>query len=309
MNNLPAKDKMVQFREWLSGFTGHMDKFRDRYLDTDSLFKLTEMTIIRQPLILQCMQSPEGKMSVLNCIMSAKELQLRPGGARAQIHFVPFKKDLVWILTPIIDYRGHIAIIKRTNPGVNFSGEPVHEVDEFDFEDGSNPFIRHIRSRDPKRDESPLIAAYSVCHPADPKAFKPQKVMLAHEILKRMAVSRGASSDYSPWKRWPEMMWVKTAHKGLTNIIEGSEEISRALEIDDKGEIGETIYPELMIPETEPEKKTATKKLSEKIQRKTATDVVKGIEGIKKNPLDLSREPGDEPGIPSHVGPTQGDLE
>ena len=98
-------------------------------------------------------------------------------------------------------------------------------------------------------------------------------------------------------------MWEKTAIKKVANLNEGNEEVQKALDIDDQGETGTPIYDLEIEEEPKEEKKTATKKLSERISGKNKPLVI----GV--NLSDETRDPGDEAGeIPSHVQPTQGDL-
>ena len=78
MSNLPAKkSEMDGFRSFLEKDKGHLDRFATRNLDSEAIFKYMEQAVTKVPQLLDCT-----KLSILNFVMAAKELQLRPGGAR-----------------------------------------------------------------------------------------------------------------------------------------------------------------------------------------------------------------------------------
>jgi recombination protein RecT len=87
--------------------------------------------------------------------------------------------------------------------GLSLEAFLVHENDEFDYELGYEPVLRHKPPR-LGSDRGEVLGAYAVARHVDGRKWL--DVMSRDEIEKVRAVSRAATSEYGPWvNHWGEM--------------------------------------------------------------------------------------------------------
>jgi recombination protein RecT len=235
-----AKDKMIVFRDLLDQKYAVIQSVMHQSLQPHMLTRLALMAMGQQPDLLLCTPT-----SVLQSVMTAAELGLRPGGARAQIHFVKYKVQGVATCQPIIDYRGFAHIVRRANPGTDVRARVVYEGDDFELEDGSQQFCRHVpwpfsqRAKDGK-DRGEIVASYCATENREWPRTR-FDVMPVADILRRREVSKAYQYDQqgSIWVKWFDMMCRKTATKFHCNMQpDQGGEVTRAMEIDDAVEGG-----------------------------------------------------------------------
>jgi len=129
---------------------------------------------------------------------------------------------------PGLDAERGLATFKMvTRRGIAASIRPavVWDADSFEYEEGTSPFIRHRKEPGGKK----LIHAYAVAHFSN-SAVPPQFVVLDEfEIERIRAVSR-SSGGGSPWARWPEAMWMKSAVRRLCKYLPSDSVLSEAVQ-------------------------------------------------------------------------------
>jgi recombination protein RecT len=150
----------------------------------------------------------------------------------AQDGLLPDNREAVII--PYGDQAQYLPMIAGLRKKARNSGEisvwdahVVHAKDEFEFELGDDPFIKHRPSLDD--DPGPLIAAYSVCTLKD--GMRSREVMSAHQIEKvreRSRVKRGG-----PWATDYDEMARKTVARRHSKVLPTSVDIDTLLQRDD----------------------------------------------------------------------------
>ena len=132
-----------------------------------------------------------------------------------------------------ISYIGMIEIALNSGIVKDVYAEVIYENDEFYYEKGTNPYIKHT----PKlSDKGKMIGAYAIAVlPNNEKHFE---VMGADEIEKTKNTSESKTSDYSPWKNWESEMWKKTAVKRLFKYLKKglNEKLLNALDVESQNE-------------------------------------------------------------------------
>jgi recombination protein RecT len=132
-----------------------LKKALPQFLTVDKLIRIM-LTVIRQtPKLQKCSQQ-----SLLACLFGCGQLGLTPEPWLGQAYLVPFWSSKLncneAVLIP--GYRGLIALAKRSGEIVNVAAEAVFENDEFDYDLGTNGFIKHKKAL---RDPGELIAAWT----------------------------------------------------------------------------------------------------------------------------------------------------
>ena len=200
--------------------------------DPSRLLRIAYNNIAYNTDLLECSGTPQGMASILGGVMEALKLGLTIGGPMQEAWLIPFKVKGVPTATLIIGYQGFRNILDRGKSVVDLHPTVVKRGDEFDFELGSRPYVRHK----PKlEDRGELIAVYAVAHL--PRGGMQIEVMGRQEIDDHRARSR--AKDSGPWVDHYDAMAMKTVIRKIAKYLPKSNEIlARALDLDDKGDRG-----------------------------------------------------------------------
>lgn len=135
--------------------------------------------------------------SLLKCAQDG----LLPDGREAAI--VLYKRDAQYL--PMVGGYRKIA----GEHGWQIVARVVYQADEFEFEQGFEPRLRHVPAR-PGVDRGQRVAAYAVAQHRDGRRAHPV-VMTAQEIDERR---KKAQTDMV-WKQWTDRMYEKTVAKAI----------------------------------------------------------------------------------------------
>lgn len=197
---------------------GQLELAMAKHMNADRMIRLALTAATRNPKLFDCTIESIGLS-----LLTASQLGIEPNGRDG--HLVPYKTECQFLP----DYKGLIKLAYR-NPRVqSFPAAAVRENDIFEFEYGTNSFIRHIPSLS---NRGSLICAYAICKLKD--ADSQFIVMGKDEIEKR----RAKAQTLKIWDAWPDEMWTKTAVKALSKFIPLGGEFEKAIEYDNKLEGG-----------------------------------------------------------------------
>jgi recombination protein RecT len=163
--------------------------------------------------------------SVLAAMVKSAQLGLEPDGTLGQAYLVPYGNQCQFIP----GYRGLITLAQRTNRIQRVYAHVVFEADEFDFELGleeklihkpamarySHQGYQNARAVQALGDDHPAeltpVCAYGVIAYKD--SSRRFEVVPSDRMEKIKQASRGSGHPDSPWQKWTEEMWRKTAIK------------------------------------------------------------------------------------------------
>lgn len=195
-----------------------------KHLTPERLLRVAYTAIQRSPKLRQCTEK-----SLVNAILELSVLGLEIGRTG---HIVPFGKEAVFIP----DYKGYIDLAHRSDRIESFPFKPVYANDEFEYQEGTTRYIRHIPCKTGNR--GALVAAYATCF------FKHGgfdfEVVWRPDIDATKKVSPGAKTSDSPWNK-PDQewtMWCKTAVRRLAKRIPQSPELQKAAYHEEMAEAG-----------------------------------------------------------------------
>ena len=112
-------------------------------------------------------------LALLKCI----EAGLVPDGEDAVI--IPFKGKAK--LIPMIQGRTRLA--KQATPGLSLRSKVVYRDDEWEYEEGLKPILKHVPNAEGSRSESDIIAAYAIA--VTPGSDAPEFVVLQKSDIDR----------------------------------------------------------------------------------------------------------------------------
>lgn len=129
----------------------------------------------------------------------------------------------------ITGYQGEIELIFRAGATATVVAEVVHENDTYTY-------VRGVQDRPVHEipggnfgamaDRGKMVGVYAYCIMKDGSISRIIEHGADH-IAKVKAEATGANSDYSPWKKWEDQMWLKTAVHSLSKWVPTSAEYVR----------------------------------------------------------------------------------
>lgn len=187
----------------------------------DRFFQLAVNSFRKNPAIINC-----SRTSIFSAIMEAAILGLEPDGTLGLAYLVPYGQQCQLI----IGYKGFTELAARTGRISNVRSHVVRAGDQFEYELGLKPTLRHkpldvlsqveLEARmDVMRalagntgiTASSLVAAYCVIDRKD--GSQGFEVVMRDYIMKIRAASKSSKHPESPWNKWEDAMWRKSAIK------------------------------------------------------------------------------------------------
>ncbi|MGH0678648.1 recombination protein RecT [Bacillus luti] len=221
--NPPATpDKLVE---------GYMKKMAPRFAEVlpkhmsmERMSRIALTTIRTNPKLLEC-EVP----SLMGAVMQAVQLGLEPG-LLGHCYLLPFKnkKQNKMEVQFIIGYKGMIDLARRSGHIQSIYAHAVYENDEFEYELGLHPQLKHKPSFGERGE---FIGAYAVAHFKD--GGHQMEFMPKSEIEKRRQRSAAANSSYSPWASDYDEMAKKTVVRYMFKYLPISIEVQSQAQHDE----------------------------------------------------------------------------
>jgi recombination protein RecT len=217
-------------RALLNSMGGEIARALPKHVAPDRMLRIALTALSATPKLAQC--TPE---SFLGSIVQAAQLGLEVNTPLGHAYLLPFedRRNNRTLCQLIIGYQGMIDLARRSGMVKAVYAFPVYAGDEFSWELGLNPTIKHKPSAAEHKD-SDLTHVYAV---AKLEGGEPIFTVLTRaEVEKYRKRSRASSSG--PWVTDFEAMALKTAIRRLFRWLPKSAEMARAAEIDEAPEIG-----------------------------------------------------------------------
>lgn len=278
------------FSNKLSLYKNNIKDLLNAHKMSEQEFMVTVINSVKKlPSLLECDQA-----TLFGAVLTSAELGLPPNTPMQLSFIIPYnnkrKVNNEWVTIKEaqfqIGYQGWIEIMLRNPKIESIDSGIVHANEEWHFNKGLREPFSHKPLPPSKRGEA--IGTYAIAWIKD--SDKPKVVFLyKEEIDQFMKISKGASSDASPWnnaeKDPQKWMWRKTAIKQLSKELPKTKEQEKAYAHDNVVEMGgtQTIDTEGTVVLKENE----SLKLQESIEKKSNRDqqVSETIaNGIKGNP-------------------------
>lgn len=232
---LAVREKGANLKRLLESRSAEFAAVAAKHLDPERMARLLLAAASRQPLILECTPA-----SVLAVMMDCAKWGLEPSG-RGGVWPVPFRNKVngTFELTAIIDYRGELALARRSGEISSISAHAVYEGEEFVVEYGDSERLIHkpnlLATR--KDDRDGLRAVYAIARLKDGGIQR--AILTLAEVEKYRAKSRAGTSG--PWVTDYVAMALKTALRRLCNLLPMSVEYREAIEREEAEDAGPVV--------------------------------------------------------------------
>ncbi|WP_153124629.1 recombination protein RecT [Peribacillus tepidiphilus] len=194
-----------------------IEKALPSHMNPDRMARIALTTIRTNPKLLEA-----SVPSLLGAVMQAAQLGLEPG-LIGHCYLVPFKNGKTGQMDVqfIIGYKGMIDLARRSGQIENIYAHAVYSNDDFDYELGLEPKLKHKPYM--KGDRGEFVGAYAVAHFKD--GGYQFEFMPKEEIEKRRTRSRAANNG--PWVTDFEEMAKKTVIRHMWKYLPISVEIQQ----------------------------------------------------------------------------------
>ena len=222
MSSTALATQTKKVSDLLASRSGEIAMALPRHLDSDKLIRVVMTSIAKNPKIAQC-----NLASLYRCVLEVAQVGLYPDGVLGHAYLIPYKDEC----TLQIGYKGMIDLARRSGQVASIEARVVYEGDEFDFEYGSNAFLKH---KPTLTNQGKVKCVYGFAKlTSGEDVFE---VMTVEQIEKIRKMSR--NSNGSTWvNHWDEMA-RKTAIRRLFKYLPNSPEMAQAVEIDEASDFG-----------------------------------------------------------------------
>lgn len=240
----------------------------------------------RDARVLECEQQ-----SLFGSIMQAAQVGLDPGEARGLCFLVPFLdvESGRTYCTFMMGYKGIVELLHRSSRVASTYAHVVHQGDTFDVELGLDRKIKHkpILRVVTTEGGNLITHAYGVIKYNVAGSDPDFQVIDQPYVEKVKRTSPTAHLPSSPWQKWPEAMWQKTALKVSSRFAQlgvDDPNISGALRSDERIVFG---WDEATSqPLTSAEEKVATPDVGGAASQGSAVDNFLASRGVMNPPAE-----------------------
>lgn len=168
--------------------------------------------------------------SLFASILLCAELGLNPSNEVGEFYFIPFKKKI----KPILGYKGVVNLLLRSGDIAKLWCEIVYKDDDFDYELGLEPRLRHIPSHSGNKQ---MKYVYAVAKLTNGETLF--KVMSKSEILEIAEMTDYSNELYYDLKKDPQgWMYKKAVIKQLSKTLPKDYYGKKGVSVDNKAEGG-----------------------------------------------------------------------
>ncbi len=235
--NLPATNPVQQIRGLLAKSKKQIAiALPKNGPDPDTVIRQVMTNVQKNPGLMNC-----DHISLVGSVIEASQLGLPLDGVLGHAYLVPFKGRVQ--LIP--GYKGLMELAYRSGRIESIHSRIIYDCDEWEYEEGMNPVLKHRPSPTHPKDCKP-IAVYARAKLVG--ADEPRVELLwAWEVEKIRDASPGSKKRGGPWETHAEAMWKKTAIRRLCKFLPQSPEIQRMVALDEMHDAGINQHMESVI--------------------------------------------------------------
>lgn len=155
-------------------------------------------------------------------LLDAARLGLEPG--TEQYYLTPRKQKGRLEIVGIVGYQGHIELMYRSGAVASVVAEVVREHDDYRYIRGDDEVPVHTYPAFAgESTRGALLGVYAYARMINGAVSR--VIELGRDDIERIkAAADGANSEYSPWRKWEESMWLKSAVRQLQKWVPTSAE-------------------------------------------------------------------------------------
>lgn len=220
--------KPVTLEVLLERSKGEIQKVLPLHITADRFIRVAITTVRKSPGLQNC-----NALSIVGCIMESAQLGLEISGVLGHAYMVPYSTEAQLQ----IGYRGFVALGNDSDKVDWCDGKVVYAGDEFDYQLGTDPYIKHIPCGE--SDFEKVTHAYFITKLMSGSAIFnvwPVDKILAHRDKYSKAYQK--KKEDNAWVLAPESMYIKTVARPTLKFAPISTSLQRAIGLDEQAEVG-----------------------------------------------------------------------
>lgn len=228
-----AQAGLASFGEFLKSREAAVGKICASHVNPARAARVMLACVARTPALQDCTMG-----SLAMVMMQSAELGLECGSALGEAYAVPYRNNRKNVMEAqfIPGYRGLISLAYRSGAVQSVQAHVVYEGDEFEFEYGLTPKLRHVPlDTDEALDPAKITHAYCVVHI---KEADPTFDVMTRKDIDRIR-QRSKASGSGPWVSDFAEMARKTVTRRALKYAPMSIEMSKAIAADVAADTGD----------------------------------------------------------------------
>ena len=231
-----AKTETVSLQSLIQKSAKELGKALPEHMRPERLVRIALTCVRLNPELGKC--TPE---SFLGALFVSAQIGLEPVAGRAYI--LPFnnskKEGNVWNTVKeaqfVMGFKGLVDLFYRHDKSVCLNWAVVRKADEFDYELGTNAFLRHKPAKEARGPAVGYWVMAEIQGGGKPFLYMSVEDCMEHGRKHSKTYDKKAGEFYakSPWRTDPESMSLKTVLIQLGKILPLSLELQRALTADE----------------------------------------------------------------------------
>jgi recombination protein RecT len=219
------RSEFAKVNDWLELLKPEIARALPDHLKPDRLARLILNDVRKIPLLARC--TPE---SFGGAIMTCAQLGLEPGAATGEAYLLPFKNTdrdtgrVFYEVQLIVGYQGMAKLFWQSPMARSLDAQAVYPEDEFDYEYGLTPVLRHRPSLDRAADSTPYAYYAVATTTTGGSAF----VVMSRRDVEQYR-RRSKSPNKGPWVSDYDAMAKKTCLRRLFKLMPKSPVLAAAL--------------------------------------------------------------------------------
>lgn len=228
----PATNSLGTLQGLLEKYKQQIAVALPKHMTPERMIRVAITAVAHTPALMDC--TP---ISIAGCIVQASILGLEPNGALGEAYLVPFNntktKKKECQLIP--GYLGLIKLVRNSGELIMINAQPVRAKDDFDFEDGLDPYLRHKRGPGGPVERGPITHYWAG---AVLKGGGKQFVVMTIGEVKEHRDKYSKAKSSGPWVSEFDAMACKTCLRKLVKLLPKSIEAQVAVNLDERHEAG-----------------------------------------------------------------------
>jgi len=232
----------------LSTLSGILDKYKGqiamalpKHLTPERMIRVALTAVSQNPKLQQC-----NPMTICGAIVQASIMGLEPNSILGDAYLVPFWNKKAnggkggYEAQLITGYQGKLKLVRNTDQLVTISHDVVREKDEFEYENGIEPFLRHRKAPGGPTARGRITHFWAgALLKNGGKQISVLSIEEVEEHRDNYATSRSKDGKiFGPWVDNFEQMGLKTAIHQLTKLLPKSTSAQMAWGMDERADAG-----------------------------------------------------------------------
>lgn len=192
-----GSDKKMTMIQWIQGYEKQIAKALPSVMTPERFSRIAMTAVTQNSKLGECTPG-----SFIGALLTAAQLGLEPNTPLGQAYLIPYRNKGVLECQFQLGYRGLIELAHRSGELKSIEAHIVYENDEFEYELGLDPKLRHVPAMKNKGGIAWVYAVYKLAS----GGFGFEVMSFEDVETHRKRYSKASQKGFSPWDgSWEEM--------------------------------------------------------------------------------------------------------